>query len=79
MVLFNKKWTTELEVTIKDFISTAVGCVAELLKNRYDVPAVITTHQILMSGDHSILTNFSCFHYKISYAKDNDWWQHEMK
>ena len=38
MVLFNKKWTTELEVTIKDFISTAVGCVAELLKNSYDVP-----------------------------------------
>ena len=38
MVLFNKKWTTELEVTIKDFISTAVGCVAELIKNSYDVP-----------------------------------------
>ena len=38
IVLFNKKWTTELEVTIEDFISTVIGCVAELLKNSYDVP-----------------------------------------
>lgn len=36
MVLLTK---SELQSwTIKDFISTAVGCVAELLKNSYDVP-----------------------------------------